>query len=164
MTLCVFCTGVGTIYARYKHVELLREDATNVSARLNKAALWLGVISCFGMCIVATFQVCTHIKITFNTSQLIQCNYKWCLFFSFFLIAGNSSANSPWYWSNSVFCLWHCVHYPPVFYIISSPSVWVLQVCVLCAGRYCLPCCCCICTQYPFWVFKCLCDLTLWSW
>lgn len=84
MTLCVFCTGVGTIYARYKHVELLREDATNVSACLNKAALWLGVISCFGMCIVATFQVCTHIKITFNTSQLIQCNYK-CSFLFYWL-------------------------------------------------------------------------------
>uniref|UniRef100_A0A3P9B4E5 DNA-damage regulated autophagy modulator 1 n=1 Tax=Maylandia zebra TaxID=106582 RepID=A0A3P9B4E5_9CICH len=56
MTFISACAGVGTIYARYKHVELLREDATNVSARLNKAALWLGVISCFGMCIVATFQ------------------------------------------------------------------------------------------------------------
>uniref|UniRef100_A0A3Q4GVT2 DNA-damage regulated autophagy modulator 1 n=1 Tax=Neolamprologus brichardi TaxID=32507 RepID=A0A3Q4GVT2_NEOBR len=56
MTFISACAGVGTIYARYKHVELLREDATNVSACLNKAALWLGVISCFGMCIVATFQ------------------------------------------------------------------------------------------------------------
>uniref|UniRef100_A0A3B4GI35 DNA damage regulated autophagy modulator 1 n=1 Tax=Pundamilia nyererei TaxID=303518 RepID=A0A3B4GI35_9CICH len=56
MTFISACAGVGTIYARYKHVELLREDATNVSARLNKVALWLGVISCFGMCIVATFQ------------------------------------------------------------------------------------------------------------
>ncbi|CAI5636180.1 unnamed protein product [Oreochromis niloticus] len=29
MTFISACAGVGTIYARYKHVELLREDATN---------------------------------------------------------------------------------------------------------------------------------------
>ncbi|XP_069020895.1 DNA damage-regulated autophagy modulator protein 1 [Embiotoca jacksoni] len=52
------CAGIATIYARYKFVEKLSEDAS-ISPCLNKATLWLGMISCLGMCIVATFQETT---------------------------------------------------------------------------------------------------------
>uniref|UniRef100_A0A3Q0QSI8 DNA-damage regulated autophagy modulator 1 n=1 Tax=Amphilophus citrinellus TaxID=61819 RepID=A0A3Q0QSI8_AMPCI len=60
MTFISACAGVATIYARYKHVDKLREDnRCDVNSRLNKTALWFGEISCFGMCIVATFQETT---------------------------------------------------------------------------------------------------------
>nr|XP_020455133.1 DNA damage-regulated autophagy modulator protein 1 [Monopterus albus] len=56
MTFISACAGMATIYSRYKFVEKLSEDTSVVSPRLNKAALGLGMISCFAMCIVATFQ------------------------------------------------------------------------------------------------------------
>ncbi|XP_061570482.1 DNA damage-regulated autophagy modulator protein 1 [Cololabis saira] len=57
MTFVSACAGTATIYARYKYVEKLGEDArVTLKPCLNKTTLWLGIISCFGMCIVATFQ------------------------------------------------------------------------------------------------------------
>ncbi|XP_029969287.1 DNA damage-regulated autophagy modulator protein 1 [Salarias fasciatus] len=56
MTFVSACAGIATVYARYKFVEKLNEDTGVVWPRLNKAALWLGMLSCLGMCIVATFQ------------------------------------------------------------------------------------------------------------
>ncbi|XP_041833788.1 DNA damage-regulated autophagy modulator protein 1 [Melanotaenia boesemani] len=56
MTFISACAGTATIYARYKFVEKLTEETGLVRPSLNKASLWLGVISCLGMCIVATFQ------------------------------------------------------------------------------------------------------------
>lgn len=56
MTFISACAGISTIYARYKFVEKLSADTGMVSPRLNKAALTLGLLSCLGMCIVATFQ------------------------------------------------------------------------------------------------------------
>ncbi|XP_054862785.1 DNA damage-regulated autophagy modulator protein 1 [Amphiprion ocellaris] len=53
------CAGIGTIYARYKFVDKLSEDNGVVKPSLNQAALGLGMISCLGMCIVATFQETT---------------------------------------------------------------------------------------------------------
>lgn len=51
------CAGIATIYARYKFVEKLNEETRVVRPCLNKTALVVGMISCLGMCIVATFQV-----------------------------------------------------------------------------------------------------------
>ncbi|KAI3366369.1 hypothetical protein L3Q82_000532 [Scortum barcoo] len=59
MTFISACAGVGTIYARYKFVEKLNEETRVVKTCLNKAALVFGMISCFGMCVVATFQETT---------------------------------------------------------------------------------------------------------
>lgn len=59
MTFISSCAGIATIYARYKFVEKLSEETRVVKPSLNKAALWLGMLSCLGMCIVATFQETT---------------------------------------------------------------------------------------------------------
>ncbi|XP_059182251.1 DNA damage-regulated autophagy modulator protein 1 [Centropristis striata] len=56
MTFVSACAGIATIYARYKFVEKLNADSRMVNARLNKAALVFGLLSCLGMCVVATFQ------------------------------------------------------------------------------------------------------------
>uniref|UniRef100_A0A3B3D363 DNA-damage regulated autophagy modulator 1 n=1 Tax=Oryzias melastigma TaxID=30732 RepID=A0A3B3D363_ORYME len=56
MTIISACAGTATIYARYKFVERLNEDLVNAKPLLNKCALWFGMTSCVGMCIVATFQ------------------------------------------------------------------------------------------------------------
>ncbi|KAK2859052.1 hypothetical protein Q5P01_003672 [Channa striata] len=59
MTFISACAGIGTIYSRYKYVEKLIEETGLVRPRLNKAALGLGMLSCLGMSIVATFQETT---------------------------------------------------------------------------------------------------------
>lgn len=56
MTFVSACAGIATIYAMYKYVEKLSEDTGTVKPCFNRAALVLGIISCFGMLIVATFQ------------------------------------------------------------------------------------------------------------
>lgn len=56
MTFISACTGISTIYAMYKYIEKLSEDKGVVSPCCNKMALGLGLLSCFGMCVVATFQ------------------------------------------------------------------------------------------------------------
>ncbi|KAK1906232.1 DNA damage-regulated autophagy modulator protein 1 [Dissostichus eleginoides] len=56
MTFISACAGIATIYARYKFVEKLSGDTRVVSPRLNYTALVFGLLSCLGMCIVATFQ------------------------------------------------------------------------------------------------------------
>ncbi|XP_072233396.1 DNA damage-regulated autophagy modulator protein 1 [Leuresthes tenuis] len=56
MTFVSACAGTATIYARYKFVEKLNEEPRMVKTSLNKATLCLGMMSCLGMCIVATFQ------------------------------------------------------------------------------------------------------------
>lgn len=48
-----------TMYARYKFVQRLNEDLRTVQPTLNVCALGFGLISCVGMCIVATFQETT---------------------------------------------------------------------------------------------------------
>ncbi|XP_026218793.1 DNA damage-regulated autophagy modulator protein 1 [Anabas testudineus] len=52
--------AMATIYSRYKFVEKLNEDTSVVRPCLNKTALWFGMLSCLGMCIVATFQETTQ--------------------------------------------------------------------------------------------------------
>lgn len=50
--------GISTVYARFKFVEKKNEYTPRVvGPRLNTAALVLGLISCLGMVVVATFQV-----------------------------------------------------------------------------------------------------------
>lgn len=56
MTFVTACAGIGTIYARYKYVEKLSEETRAVNPCLNKAAMYIGMLTCLGMCIVATFQ------------------------------------------------------------------------------------------------------------
>lgn len=64
------------MYARYKFVEKLSEETRVVSPRLNKTALMFGMISCLGMCIVATFQVCFHMYSSahINHMKIIECD------------------------------------------------------------------------------------------
>ncbi|KAF3705190.1 DNA damage-regulated autophagy modulator protein 1 Damage-regulated autophagy modulator [Channa argus] len=59
MTFITACAGIGTIYSRYKFVEKLSEETSLVRPCLNKAALGLGLLSCLGMTIVASFQETT---------------------------------------------------------------------------------------------------------
>ncbi|XP_021419481.1 DNA damage-regulated autophagy modulator protein 1 isoform X2 [Oncorhynchus mykiss] len=56
MTVITACAGMATMYARYKFVEKLNETAGGVPPALNQAAFWIGMLSCLGMCFVATFQ------------------------------------------------------------------------------------------------------------
>lgn len=56
MTFVSACAGSATIYARFKFVEKLNKDTGVVRPSLNTVALWMGMLSCLGMCIVATFQ------------------------------------------------------------------------------------------------------------
>ncbi|XP_053200157.1 DNA damage-regulated autophagy modulator protein 1 [Scomber japonicus] len=59
MTIVSAFAGTSTIYARYKFVEKLTEDTAVIRPRLNQFVLVLGLLSCLGMCIVATFQETT---------------------------------------------------------------------------------------------------------
>ncbi|KAJ0056863.1 hypothetical protein NL108_000654, partial [Boleophthalmus pectinirostris] len=56
MTFISACAGVSTMYAMYKYMAKLGEDTGTISTCCNKSAFGLGLISCLGMCIVATFQ------------------------------------------------------------------------------------------------------------
>ncbi|XP_057712144.1 DNA damage-regulated autophagy modulator protein 1 isoform X1 [Corythoichthys intestinalis] len=56
MTFVSACAGMATIYSRFKFVEKLSEETRVVNPQLNKTTLVLGILSCIGMCVVATFQ------------------------------------------------------------------------------------------------------------
>lgn len=77
----LFLAGAATIYARYKFVQKLGEATQLVSPRLNKAALAVGMLSCLGMCVVATFQVSVFTPV----GCLIGLKIPEFLFFFFFL-------------------------------------------------------------------------------
>ncbi|KAH1172096.1 DNA damage-regulated autophagy modulator protein 2 [Mauremys mutica] len=47
--------GIATVYVRYKQVYALSPGEPKI-VRLNKAGFTLGIISCFGLCIIANFQ------------------------------------------------------------------------------------------------------------
>ena len=58
MSWCVRASaGMATVYVRYKQVEALTGEAEIKLNRLNRFGLLLGLISSFGMCVVANFQV-----------------------------------------------------------------------------------------------------------
>lgn len=59
MTIVSAFAGTSTIYARYKFVEKLTEETGVIRPCLNQFTLVLGLLSCLGMCIVATFQETT---------------------------------------------------------------------------------------------------------
>ena len=82
--------GICTMYARYKFVEKLSEDTKVVNPHLNKAALGLGLLSCLGMCVVATFQVCPHISARSDHVEIIHCFNT----FSFYSAGNNSDSSS----------------------------------------------------------------------
>ncbi|XP_034270075.1 DNA damage-regulated autophagy modulator protein 2 isoform X2 [Pantherophis guttatus] len=50
--------GIATIYVRYKQVSALNPEEPKM-LRLNKAGLVIGMVSCFGICIIANFQKTT---------------------------------------------------------------------------------------------------------
>ncbi|XP_028810563.1 DNA damage-regulated autophagy modulator protein 1 isoform X2 [Denticeps clupeoides] len=56
MTSITAFAGLATMYARYKFLERLNEKIGQVPPTLNRSALAVGLIACFGMCMVATFQ------------------------------------------------------------------------------------------------------------
>ncbi|KFP75842.1 DNA damage-regulated autophagy modulator protein 2, partial [Acanthisitta chloris] len=49
--------GMATMYVRYKQVCALSPDKPS-TLRLNRIGLTLGLMSCFGLCIIANFQKC----------------------------------------------------------------------------------------------------------
>ncbi|PKU29462.1 dna damage-regulated autophagy modulator protein 2 [Limosa lapponica baueri] len=49
--------GVATMYVRYKQVYALNPEKAKI-LKLNKIGLTLGLMSCFGLCIIANFQKC----------------------------------------------------------------------------------------------------------
>ncbi|XP_042692341.1 DNA damage-regulated autophagy modulator protein 2 isoform X3 [Centrocercus urophasianus] len=49
--------GMATMYVRYKQVYALNPDKSRI-IKLNKIGLVLGLMSCFGLCIIANFQKC----------------------------------------------------------------------------------------------------------
>lgn len=56
MTSITAMAGVGTMYARYKFIERLIEKTGGVRPCCNLAGFIVGLLSCLGMCVVATFQ------------------------------------------------------------------------------------------------------------
>ncbi|KAK7886111.1 hypothetical protein WMY93_025732 [Mugilogobius chulae] len=56
MTFISSTASIFTIYAMYKCMSKVGEDTGLISTSCNKVALGLGLTSCFGMCVVATFQ------------------------------------------------------------------------------------------------------------
>ncbi|XP_030076961.1 DNA damage-regulated autophagy modulator protein 2 [Microcaecilia unicolor] len=54
--------GVATMFVRYKQVEAQNPLEVNVS-KWNKAGFALGMISCFGLCVVANFQKTVFIQV-----------------------------------------------------------------------------------------------------
>ncbi|KAJ8379041.1 hypothetical protein AAFF_G00231320 [Aldrovandia affinis] len=63
MTTITAFTSMITMFARYKFVQKLQAEVLRGPARLNQVALWCGLISCLGMCVVATFQVTLVTKV-----------------------------------------------------------------------------------------------------
>ncbi|XP_053099352.1 DNA damage-regulated autophagy modulator protein 2 isoform X2 [Hemicordylus capensis] len=53
--------GIATMYVRYKQVSALNPEEPKI-LRLNKAGFLLGMVSCFGLCIIANFQKSTLIS------------------------------------------------------------------------------------------------------
>ncbi|KAM6310968.1 DNA damage-regulated autophagy modulator protein 2 [Podargus strigoides] len=49
--------GMATMYVRYKQVYALNPEKSKI-IKLNKIGLMLGLMSCFGLCIIANFQKC----------------------------------------------------------------------------------------------------------
>ncbi|XP_076214349.1 DNA damage-regulated autophagy modulator protein 2 isoform X2 [Aptenodytes patagonicus] len=49
--------GMATMYVRYKQVYALNPEKSKI-IKLNKVGLTLGLMSCFGLCIIANFQKC----------------------------------------------------------------------------------------------------------
>ncbi|KAM8795833.1 DRAM2 protein, partial [Eudromia elegans] len=49
--------GMATMYVRYKQVHALNPEKSKIT-KLNKIGLTLGLMSCFGLCIIANFQKC----------------------------------------------------------------------------------------------------------
>uniref|UniRef100_A0A8D0EZM7 DNA damage regulated autophagy modulator 2 n=1 Tax=Strix occidentalis caurina TaxID=311401 RepID=A0A8D0EZM7_STROC len=49
--------GMATMYVRYKQVYALNPERSKI-IKLNKIGLTLGLMSCFGLCIIANFQKC----------------------------------------------------------------------------------------------------------
>lgn len=68
-----------TMYAEYKFVERVHERTGAVSPRLNKVSFAFGIISCVGMCLVATFQV-----------FLVQPRTFYSIFYSIYLPLSNN--------------------------------------------------------------------------
>ncbi|KAK0131898.1 DNA damage-regulated autophagy modulator protein 1 [Merluccius polli] len=58
------------MYVRYKFVQRLNEDLRTVRHTLNACAFGLGMISCVGMCVVATFQE-TTLTVVHDTGALL---------------------------------------------------------------------------------------------
>ncbi|XP_009581510.1 PREDICTED: DNA damage-regulated autophagy modulator protein 2 [Fulmarus glacialis] len=54
--------GMATMYVRYKQVYALNPEKSKI-IKLNKFGLTLGLMSCFGLCIIANFQVCALLAI-----------------------------------------------------------------------------------------------------
>lgn len=73
-----------TIYARYKFVQKLAELMRPVSPQLNEAALVIGMLSCFGMCVVATFQVSVRTCWHKNTPSLENTSNAFAFLFTYF--------------------------------------------------------------------------------
>ncbi|XP_029017085.1 DNA damage-regulated autophagy modulator protein 1 [Betta splendens] len=69
LTFVSACAATVTIYSRYKFVEQLKQ-LTRLSPRLNECGLWFGMLSCLGMCMVATFQE-TAVTIVHDIGALI---------------------------------------------------------------------------------------------
>ncbi|XP_053560708.1 DNA damage-regulated autophagy modulator protein 2 [Bombina bombina] len=48
--------GIFTMYIRYKHVDALNHNYSSCISLPNKIGLVIGLLSCFGLCVVANFQ------------------------------------------------------------------------------------------------------------
>lgn len=116
-----------TIYGRYKFVQKLAQLMRVSCPRLNTAALVIGMLSCFGMCVVATFQVSVHACSLWNTQSLKNTLNAFAYFHLFRCISGNNSGKCPSSWSPALLCIWGSLYDPPMYYIMLYFSVWSVR-------------------------------------
>ncbi|XP_068020833.1 DNA damage-regulated autophagy modulator protein 2 isoform X3 [Melanerpes formicivorus] len=69
--------GVATTYVRYKQVCALGADRARI-LQLNKLGLSLGWMSCFGLCIIANFQISPQCLFPQLSSTVVCMELTWC--------------------------------------------------------------------------------------
>lgn len=135
-------------------MQRLAELMRSVSPRLNEAALVIGLLSCFGMCVVATFQVSVSTCWHKNTPSLENTSNAFAFLFTynfFFLpLSGNSSGKCSSSWSPAVLCVWCCLYDPPVYYIVPYLSTWLIRHSVQSAREHHNNSRAGVSTEYPF--------------
>nr|XP_009925229.1 PREDICTED: DNA damage-regulated autophagy modulator protein 2 isoform X2 [Haliaeetus albicilla] len=115
--------GMATMYVRYKQVYALNPEKSKI-IKLNKIGLTLGLMSCFGLCIIANFQPEVHSKDIFWIRLTV---LLWCCSSIMSMFISSVVLYSGLYGTNLV----QKLHWDPqekgyTAHIISTVSEWSL--------------------------------------